>query len=73
MKRTFYISGYGWLSSYRDFDNYDYVIMAKDKFEALRIFKTEYAGRLVWPKYEPCVQTAKEWNEMCKKMNEKYG
>ena len=69
--RKYYISGYAWVPSYRDFDSWDTTIEATSKEDARERFKEHNMYKFF--KYEPCVQTEKEWGEMHKRIKEKYG
>ena len=68
--KKFYVSGMVWIPSYRDFDQYDTTVEATDKENALEVFNKTSMAKFM--KYEPCVQTEKEWKEMWERINEKY-
>ena len=68
--KKFYISGMAWIPSYRDFDQYDTTVEATSKEHALEVFKEQPMYGFF--KHEPHIQTEKEWNDMCKRMNEQY-
>ena len=68
--KKFYISGMAWIPSYRDFDHYDTTVEATNKENALEVFNETSMSKFM--KYEPCIQTEKEWVDMHKRMNEQY-
>ena len=68
--KKFYISGIAWIPSYRDFDQYDTTVEATSKDNALEVFNETSMAKFM--KYEPCIQTEKEWVDMHKRMNEQY-
>ena len=69
--KKFYISGMAWIPSYRDFDQYDTMVEATSKDNALEVFNKTPMAKFM--KYEPCIQTLKEWCEMYKRLeNIKY-
>ena len=58
----FYISGIAGVASYRDFDQYDTTVEATSKDNALEVFNKTPMAKFM--KYEPCIQTEKEWKDM---------
>ena len=64
--KKFYISGMAWIPSYRDFDQYDTTVDANNKEHALEVFGKTSMSKFM--KYEPCVQTEKEWTDMFKRL-----
>ena len=68
--KKFYISGMAWIPSYRDFDQYDTTVEANSKENVLEVFNKTSMAKFM--KYEPYIQTEKEWKEMWERINEKY-
>ena len=68
--KKFYISGMAWIPSYRDFDQYDTTVEATSKDNALEVFNKTSMAKFM--KHEPCIQSEKEWKDMCKRINEQY-
>ena len=68
--KTFYISGMAWIPSYGDFDQYDTTVEATSKDNALEVFYATSMAKFM--KYEPCIQTEKEWKDMCERINVLY-
>ena len=68
--KKFYISGMAWIPSYRDFDQYDTSVEANSKENVLEVFNKTSMAKFM--KYEPYIQTEKEWKDMCKRINEQY-
>ena len=68
-EKTFYISGMAWIPSYGGFDQFDTTVEATSKDNALKVFNETPKAQFM--KHKPCIQTEKEWNDMCKRL-EKY-
>ena len=64
--KKFYITGMAWIPSYRDFDQYDTTVKATDKANALEVFNETPMAKFM--KYEPCIQSEKEYEDMCKRI-----
>tara|TARA_R110002051_G_scaffold241262_2_gene301606 strand:- start:260 stop:652 length:393 start_codon:yes stop_codon:yes gene_type:complete len=65
--KKFYISGMAWIPSYRDFDQYDTTVEATSKDNALEVFNKTSMAKFM--KHEPCIQTEKEWKDMCDRID----
>jgi len=68
--KKFYVSGIAWIPDYRDFDQYDTTVEATSKDNALEVFEKHPMRQFM--KYEPCIQSEKEWKDMFERINEKY-
>jgi hypothetical protein len=69
--KKFYISGMAWIPSYRDFDQYDTMVEATSKEDALDVF-SKTNGMSTFMKHKPCIQTEKEWKDMHERLNVLY-